>query len=89
MIVRQNKKEKPKKKQDYFEFKRRYLYETFDDTIPGNKSNQCKLNCIDQNKTFCATSNYAGGSCCAPFEPDCPTGKTDYTDPRGHRIKQT
>merc|ERR1711935_656373 len=44
---------------------------------PKTKSNMCKTECIDQEKVFCPTDNYAGGICCEKDE-FCQAGKDDY-----------
>ena len=47
----------------------RVLYDDINDE--DLKSNQCKLECIDQEKNFCATNNYQAGVCCR-MDEDCP-----------------
>jgi|DEB0MinimDraft_12_1074336.scaffolds.fasta_scaffold15471_3 hypothetical protein len=35
-------------------------------------SNKCKALCIDENKNYCANSNFSGGYCCELDESTCP-----------------
>ena len=48
----------------------RQLWEQYTD--PGTMSNKCKALCIDENKNFCANSNFSGGYCCEFTEIGCP-----------------
>lgn len=48
------------------------------------KSNNCKLNCIDEGFPFCANADYSGGYCCMPGN-DCPRYPT--TTLNGRTVK--